>query len=108
MQERVQLRRKKGWKMPPDTLKVDRSTKWGNPFVVGKHGTAERCVELFARLCSGQICISTASAHVKEQEAFLRHASANIASLRGKNLACWCKADKPCHADVLLDWANDT
>jgi|GEM_PF-4307238 len=27
-------------------------------------------------------------------------------ALRGKNLACWCKLDTPCHADVLLDIAN--
>jgi len=26
--------------------------------------------------------------------------------LRGKNLACWCKPDDPCHADVLLAIAN--
>lgn len=25
---------------------------------------------------------------------------------RGKNLACWCKLDSPCHADVLLKLAN--
>jgi hypothetical protein len=35
---RVQLRRTKGWRMPPDTVKVDRSTIWGNPFVVGRDG----------------------------------------------------------------------
>ena len=28
---RVQLRRSKGWTMPPDTVKVDRTTRWGNP-----------------------------------------------------------------------------
>jgi len=28
------------------------------------------------------------------------------AELRGKNLACFCKLDEPCHADVLLDLAN--
>ena len=28
---RVQLSRKKGWRMPENTVKVDRSTKWGNP-----------------------------------------------------------------------------
>lgn len=38
MPERIQLRRTKGWRMPPDTVKVDRTTKWGNPFVVGKPG----------------------------------------------------------------------
>jgi Domain of unknown function (DUF4326) len=26
--------------------------------------------------------------------------------LRGKNLACWCRLDRPCHADVLLELAN--
>jgi hypothetical protein len=28
------------------------------------------------------------------------------AALRGRNLACWCKAGDPCHADVLLEMAN--
>ena len=35
---RIQLRRTAGWRMPLNTVKVDRSTKWGNPFVVGKPG----------------------------------------------------------------------
>jgi hypothetical protein len=30
-----------------------------------------------------------------------------LADLRGKNLACWCPLDQPCHADVLLELAND-
>jgi hypothetical protein len=30
----------------------------------------------------------------------------NLKSLRGLNLACWCKIDEPCHADVLLELAN--
>jgi hypothetical protein len=30
----------------------------------------------------------------------------SVAELRGKNLACWCKLDQPCHADVLLDLSN--
>ena len=29
-----------------------------------------------------------------------------LAELRGKNLACWCALDQPCHADVLLELAN--
>jgi hypothetical protein len=27
-------------------------------------------------------------------------------ALHGKNLACWCRLDQPCHADVLLELAN--
>jgi len=29
-----------------------------------------------------------------------------VAILRGKNLACYCPLDQPCHADVLLEIAN--
>jgi hypothetical protein len=29
------------------------------------------------------------------------------AQLRGKNLGCSCPLDQPCHADVLLEIAND-
>jgi hypothetical protein len=28
------------------------------------------------------------------------------AELRGKDLACWCRLDQPCHADVLIELAN--
>jgi Domain of unknown function (DUF4326) len=26
--------------------------------------------------------------------------------LAGRNLACWCPLDQPCHADILLELAN--
>jgi hypothetical protein len=26
--------------------------------------------------------------------------------LAGKNLACWCRLDQACHADILLEVAN--
>ena len=26
--------------------------------------------------------------------------------LAGKDLACWCPLNQPCHADVLLEYAN--
>jgi len=29
-----------------------------------------------------------------------------VRELRGKDLACWCKPNQPCHADVLLELAN--
>jgi hypothetical protein len=96
---RVQLSRAKGWRMPTNTAKVDRSTKWGNPFVVGK-------------------CAAYAGGREVQDK---RHAfvlyravapfndvliAAAQAELRGKNLACWCPLDQPCHADVLLEIAN--
>lgn len=29
-----------------------------------------------------------------------------VRDLAGRDLACWCPLDQPCHADVLLDLAN--
>jgi hypothetical protein len=88
---RVQLSRKKGWKLPPNTVVVSRPTRWGNPFRVDiSNGIdSETAVHLFKR----------ANSHP--------HAKKRIREeLRGKNLACWCPLDQPCHADVLLKIAN--
>jgi hypothetical protein len=31
----------------------------------------------------------------------------DVKELQGKNLACFCPLDQPCHADVLLEIANN-
>lgn len=98
---RIQISRRRGWRMPPNAVKVDRSTRWGNPFAVGaaEHGgipfadgplTAERAVALYRGMV----------------EAKLRDHPDMLEPLRGRDLACWCPFDQPCHADVLLDLAN--
>ena len=110
MPERVQLRRAKGWKMPPHTVKVDRTTKWGNPCVVGKHGTQKECVQWFALALQGCVVLGLKQADgTWLSDALIDYAKMakhNIRFLRGKNLACWCKPGTPCHADVLLELAN--
>jgi hypothetical protein len=92
--------------MPKNTVSVCRPGPWGNPFIVGKHGTAARCVELYKRLLAGMLCISVDHECVEAQERAVKYAAENIGELRGKNLACWCREGKPCHADVLLCVAN--
>jgi hypothetical protein len=84
---RVQLSRKRGWKMPANTVKVDRTTKWGNPYAPSQEMSVENCVAEFRRMARG-----------------VRYY--DLSELRGKNLACWCKPGEPCHADVLLELAN--
>lgn len=103
---RVQLSRAKGWRMPPNTVKVDRTTKWGNPFIVGKHGTAAECVDLFEKLAYGFVCISKGVDLARSQSNFLKAWMDDRHELHGKNLACWCRPSQPCHADVLLRLAN--
>ena len=100
---RVQLSRKKGWRMPPNTVKVDRTTKWGNPFVVGKSGGVYTA-KVMSRRHAWQLFNSIASDN-KELVAAAK------SELRGKNLACWCPLPQPyehdeCHAAVLLEIAN--
>jgi len=93
---RIQLSRKKGWRMPPDAVKVDRSTEWGNVYRVGmfKNFTAADAVAAFR-------------ARLKEDlHDDARLINRRIHELRGKNLACWCPIGSPCHADVLLEIAN--
>jgi hypothetical protein len=103
--KRVQLSRTKGWRMPENGVKVDRSTRWGNPFIVGEDGTAAKCVELYKVLLTGRLCL-TCKAPMERQKEALAYARQHIAQLRGHDLACWCKLGQPCHADVLLELAN--
>lgn len=93
--------------MPPNCVKVDRTTKWGNPFVVGEHGTREECVHLFRLMCAGHICLS-AGPGLEVQRAYIEHAKKYRHTLRGKDLACWCPASVPCHAAVLLEVAANS
>ncbi|CAN5511838.1 DUF4326 domain-containing protein [soil metagenome] len=95
---RVQLSRRKDWKMPANTVKIDRTTKWGNPFKPGEPdpyrpgimtSTAD-CVRAFRQFA----------------EASLAQDANKYAELSGKNLACWCPLDQPCHGEVLLELAN--
>lgn len=99
MPARIQLKRTKGWRMPPNTLKVDRSTRWGNPYVVGGNPR-----NIFAPIPNDakDACLMYREA----VELLLKAWPRALEPLRGKNLACWCKLGDPCHGGVLLDLAN--
>jgi hypothetical protein len=125
MPQRIQLKRTKGWRLPPNCVAVARPTVFGNPFTVaaareagcGTHnpdGTraseaestrrlAEWCVSLFRRWLSvpNQMDYVGPVAELRKAKLLAR-----LPELRGKDLACWCKPGEPCHADVLLELAN--
>jgi len=105
--KRIQLSRAKGWRMPPNTVKVDRSTRWGNPFRVGEEYVRDKMVP-----GGGQSC-NTVENSEHAVQLFRRFAARQVRTqvetyreLRGKDLACWCAIGQPCHADVLLEIAN--
>lgn len=103
---RVQLSRKQGWRMPENTVKVDRASKWGNPYKAGVHCDHQHAVDCHRHLVMlGRRAKTAPDTDISEDQqiANVKH---DIGELRGKNLACWCALDAPCHADVLLELAN--
>lgn len=102
---RIQRRRTKGWKMPPNTVFVGRPTRWGNPYKVGRDGTAAECVEKYKKLFLPYTHHPPTNGL---DDFFISQSTIEAAQseLRGKNLACWCPLDQRCHADVLLHIAN--
>ena len=90
--------------MPLNTVKIDRSTKWGNPFRRGQvaiHPQTGKTVMVDSKECA----VSLFELYLKTTEGSVVVAAAQT-ELKGKNLACWCKDGHPCHGDVLLTVAN--
>lgn len=75
-------------KREPYDVLIDRTTKWGNPFIIGPHGDRAGVIAKY------------------EQRLLARpDLLAALPELHGKTLGCWC-APKPCHGDVLVRLAN--
>ena len=115
--QRIQLRRTKGWRMPPNTVKVARPTKWGNPFRVGQiarvwHRSAAHphslYLDTFRVVDASHAAALFARAMRGDPDWYPAdwRPPGHVTALRGKNLACFCPLDQPCHADVLLEIAN--
>lgn len=67
---------------------IGRSSKWGNPFVIGRTAPARTS----SRSCRAWILAQSDLMGALEE-------------LRGRDLVCWC-APLACHGDVLADLAN--
>jgi hypothetical protein len=90
--------RGRGWTadtLPPNsvyvggwTWQIRISSKWHNPFRIGRDGTRE-------------VVIARYRVWLAQQPELL----AALLELRGKDLVCWCAPER-CHADVLLELAN--
>ncbi|MFY1112344.1 MAG: DUF4326 domain-containing protein [Methanosarcinaceae archaeon] len=73
-----------------NAVTIDRTTKWGSPFEIGRDGSREEVMQ-------------------KHQD-YLRKSLDLLRSipgeLSGKVLVCWCWPD-PCHGDILAYLANN-
>jgi len=67
---------------------IGRPSIWGNPFIVGKHGTREEVIEKFRFYLLNDPLLKS-----------------QLMDLDGKTLGCWCKP-QPCHGDVIVEVIN--
>ncbi len=121
---RIQRKRTKGWKMPPNTKSVTRPGPFGNPFkiggwfMVGDPNPRATIRMSWCQAYSAEIAARTPGKFTLIEDAAMAvdffkrlcargyYSPAKLATIRGFNLACYCPAGSPCHADILLEIAN--
>lgn len=93
--------------MPENAVYVGRPTKWGNPWTIASALSAEFAEEIED---ARAVCVDLFRSELRNSCSPLALAYPSLgdirSELRGEDLACWCPLDQPCHADVLLEWAN--
>lgn len=67
-------------------VRIDRRSKWGNPFAIPQHGDRDEVCDRFDDLLHGK--------------------EFDISELKGKVLGCWCHPCR-CHGDTLARIANE-
>lgn len=65
---------------PVDAIYIGRGSPWGNPFVIGKHGTREEVCDKFEKHTLPLL---------------------DLRKLVGRDLVCFCKPAR-CHGDSIL------
>lgn len=75
---------------PKEAIFIGRGGMWGNPYVIGKHGDRDECVNRFETLVKSSKYLQKV---IKEE-------------LAGKDLVCFCSPAR-CHGDIMLEIAND-
>ncbi len=112
---RILRKGSKGWRMPPGVVYVGRPSRWGNPFFHDGSGF-KQALPAVARYGPNRreaIELRRIEQLVLMFENKLRAGKLDVdvddvrRELRGRDLACWCRLDKPCHADALLRIANE-
>lgn len=78
----------------PYDIYIGRGSAWGNPFVIGEHGTREEVIQKYEIMLKNNIRSGAVTID-------------DLKALDGKVLGCFCKP-KPCHGDVIIraiNWA---
>ena len=106
--------------LPPDVARIDRLTRWGNPFRIGDPDPAW-CGHVALDLSTpppggatlGEVLTPAPLDRNGAVDHFRIYAADRLLRepewlepLRGKCLACWC-APLPCHGDIIIEMLGD-
>ena len=94
---RYRRTRQKGSRLPTGCVSVTRPGKWGNPY---SSAHDFRCA-IVALQSDGYL-----HPRLEAGREHMQRIVDSLDELRGKDLACFCKIGDPCHADVLIYFAN--
>lgn len=87
--KRIQRKRTKGWRMPPNTISVTRPGRYGNPYSLADYDMED----------SLKFCREYFEGQLKDDPTFFD-------SAKDKDVACFCKQGHRCHGDIVLELAN--
>ena len=87
MRTKVVNMRATGGRAPAGSVRIDRRTRWGNPFRLGPGMERARAIREYREWLWDQVRTGAVG-------------RAELAELHGRTLACWC-APLPCHGEVL-------
>lgn len=73
-----------------NAIYVGRPTKWGNPYKLKREEDRQEVIDKYRQYMKGNPALVMEAKQI----------------LKSRNLSCWC-APKACHADVLLEIANE-
>lgn len=115
--ERLQLSRQRGFDLKAVSRarnglpgkRVTRPGRWGNPFSIAEVAAAYGLTPEAAQARAVAMCRDWLTGKLEPGLSPGAPPSRDEirAELRGYNLACWCRPGTPCHADVLIELAND-
>lgn len=125
--KRITLSRAKGWRLPDNTIIVDRRGFWGNPYKVIerdrqwavvlaipataapeqseaiREAVKRAGLTLAPMIARYDTRVEALSLSLDLFETYAKiYLRPYLPQLDGRDLACWCKAADPCHAQILI------
>lgn len=108
MPKRIQLSRKRGWRLPLNTIVVSRPSQWGNPFDWRKLQQLYDWDDWSSKLMAKCDFEEWLNGHIPNFEESRRQwILDHLHELANKDVACSCRLSEPCHGDILLKLANE-